>query len=117
MATSLLNLLKQQHAPHPLGNADCQQALVGLFTTNFHGRGLFNRVMGDVRQSPRFKRAQRKSLRGVFTAEVTVRLVVDLHMPKRRYKKSITGAQEKSKAAEQSTIKSNSSLGHKTVKQ
>ena len=101
MATSLLNLLKQQYGPHPLGNADCQQALVGLFTTSFQGRGLFNRVMGDARQSPRFKRAQRESLRGVFTAEEAVRLVLDLQMPKRCYKRLITWAQEKSKAAEQ----------------
>ena len=101
MATSPLNLLKQQYGPHPLGNADCQQALVGLFTTSFHSRGLFNRVMVDIRQSPRFKRAQRKSLRGVFTAEEAMRLDVDLHVPKRPYKKLITWAQEKSKAAEQ----------------
>ena len=101
MATSLLNLLKQQYGPQPLVNADCQLALVGLFMTSFHGRGHFNWVMGDVRQSSRFERAQRNSLRGVFTAEEEVRFVMDLQMPKRRYKELITWAQEKSKAAEQ----------------
>ena len=74
---------------------------MGLFTARFHGCRLFNRGTGDVIQSPRFNRAQQKSLRGVFTAEEAVRLVVDLHMPRGRYKKLITWAQEKSKAAEQ----------------
>ena len=101
MATSLSNLFKEQYGPHPLGDANGQLALVGLFTTSFHGRGLFNPVMGDLRQSSRFKQGQRNVLQGVFTAEEAVRLVMDLQMPKRHYKKLITLAQKKSKAAEQ----------------
>ena len=77
MATLLLNLIKQQYGPHPLGKPDSREALVGLFMKSPHGRRLFNRVLGDVSESPRFKRAQRKSLQGVFTAEEAVRLVVD----------------------------------------
>ena len=100
MATSLLNLLKQQYGQHPLRTADCQQALVVLFTTRFHGPRRFNRVMGDVRQSPRFKQAQQKSFRGVFTAEEAVTLVVGLGTSIRGHQKLITRAQENSKAAE-----------------
>ena len=32
MASSLLNLFKQQYGPHPLENPDCRDALVGSFT-------------------------------------------------------------------------------------
>ena len=52
--------------------------------------------LGDVRQSPRFQRAERKSLRGLFTAEEAVRSAVELHMrPKAIQKIAYMGPRKK----------------------